>query len=101
MIGHNTLQKVTVTIHIMAYGIPSDLVDDHLAMVERTSNLLLEELRKRNYQVIRGTILESTQWSRHEQAFGDERHEGLPAMRSSIECNIEGRNIVHPHGMDN
>jgi hypothetical protein len=30
--GHSTIQKVTATLQMLAYGIPTDLVDDHLAM---------------------------------------------------------------------
>jgi hypothetical protein len=37
LLGHSTLQKVTAAIRIMAYGIPADLVDDHLAMGESTA----------------------------------------------------------------
>jgi hypothetical protein len=36
-LGHNTYQKVTVALCILAYGIPVDLVDDHLAMRESTT----------------------------------------------------------------
>jgi hypothetical protein len=33
-LGHSTAQKVTAALHMLAYGIPADLVDDHLAMGE-------------------------------------------------------------------
>lgn len=33
-LGHSTYQKVTAALRMMAYGIPADLVDDHLAMGE-------------------------------------------------------------------
>jgi hypothetical protein len=33
-LGHNTFQKVTADLRMLAYGIPADLVDDHLAMGE-------------------------------------------------------------------
>ena len=33
-LGHSTFQKVTVALRMLAYGIPADLVDDHLAMGE-------------------------------------------------------------------
>jgi hypothetical protein len=32
--GYNTIYKVTVALRMSAYGIPTDLVDDHLAMGE-------------------------------------------------------------------
>ena len=37
LLGHSTLQKVTAAIRMMAYGIPADLVDDHLATAESTT----------------------------------------------------------------
>jgi hypothetical protein len=33
-LGHSTYQKVTAALRMLAYGIPADLVDDHLAMDE-------------------------------------------------------------------
>jgi hypothetical protein len=32
-LGHSTYQKVTATLCVMAYGIPANQVDEHLAMV--------------------------------------------------------------------
>ena len=37
VLGHSTYQKVTAALRMMAYGIPADLVDDHLAMSESQS----------------------------------------------------------------
>ncbi|XP_071683310.1 uncharacterized protein [Lolium perenne] len=39
-LGHSTYQKVTAA--LLAYGIPADLVDDHLAMGESTSILCVK-----------------------------------------------------------
>ena len=36
-LGHSTYQKVTTALRMLAYGIPADLVDDHLAMGESTA----------------------------------------------------------------
>jgi hypothetical protein len=33
-LGHSTYQKVTAALRMLAYGIPANLVDDHLAMGE-------------------------------------------------------------------
>uniref|UniRef100_A0A452ZHD8 Uncharacterized protein n=1 Tax=Aegilops tauschii subsp. strangulata TaxID=200361 RepID=A0A452ZHD8_AEGTS len=33
-LGHSTFQKVTAALRMLAYGIPADLIDDHLAMGE-------------------------------------------------------------------
>lgn len=33
-LGHSTYKKVTSALRQMAYGIPADMVDDHLAMSE-------------------------------------------------------------------
>ena len=31
-LGHSTFQKVTAALRMLAYGIPADLVDNHLAL---------------------------------------------------------------------
>jgi hypothetical protein len=36
-LGHNTYQKVTAALRMLAYGIPADLIHDHLAMGESTA----------------------------------------------------------------
>jgi hypothetical protein len=41
-LGHSTYQKVTAALRMLAYGIPTDLVDDHLAMGESTSILCVK-----------------------------------------------------------
>jgi hypothetical protein len=33
-LGHSTFQKVTAALRTLAYGVPMDLVDNHLAMSE-------------------------------------------------------------------
>ena len=33
-LGHSIFQKVTTALHMLAYGILADLVDDHLTMGE-------------------------------------------------------------------
>ena len=33
-LGHSTFHKVTAALRMLAYGIPADLIDDHLAMGE-------------------------------------------------------------------
>ena len=33
-LGHSTFHKMTAALRMLAYGIPADLVDDHLAMGE-------------------------------------------------------------------
>jgi hypothetical protein len=35
-LGHSTYQKVTAALRMLAYGILADLIDDNLAMGERT-----------------------------------------------------------------
>jgi hypothetical protein len=36
-LDHSTYQRMTAALRMLAYGIPTDLVDDHLAMSEITS----------------------------------------------------------------
>jgi hypothetical protein len=36
-LGHSTYQKATAALRMLAYGIPADLIDDHLAMGESTA----------------------------------------------------------------
>ena len=41
-LGHSTYQKVTAALRMLAYGIPADLVDDHLAMGESQAILCVK-----------------------------------------------------------
>jgi hypothetical protein len=41
-LGYSTYQKVTAALRMLAYGIPADLIDDHLAVRESTSILCVK-----------------------------------------------------------
>jgi DNA-binding transcriptional regulator GbsR (MarR family) len=43
---HRTIQKVTVVLRRMAYGIPQDLVEDHLETGETTSIKCVKQFTK-------------------------------------------------------
>ena len=45
-LGHNTEQKVTAALRMMAYGIPTDSIDDNLAMGETTSIFFVKQFAK-------------------------------------------------------
>jgi hypothetical protein len=56
-LGHNTYQKVTAALCILAYGIPADLVDDHLAMGESTTIMCVKRFTIAIVQVFCSTYL--------------------------------------------
>ena len=44
-LGHSTFLKVTAALRMLAYGIPADLVDDHLAMGESQATCVSSALQ--------------------------------------------------------
>ena len=73
------LQKMTTALRILAYGDPSDKVDDPYRMAETTSVSLLRCCDSK----IRTRIPTTADESRYRDAFGGER---LPGMIGSIDC---------------
>jgi hypothetical protein len=55
--GHSTYQKVTAALRMLAYGIPADLIDDHLAMGESTSILCVKRFAVAIVNVFGSTYL--------------------------------------------
>jgi hypothetical protein len=56
-LGHSTYQKVTAALRMLAYGIPADLIDDHLAMGESTSILCVKRFAVAIVNVFGSTYL--------------------------------------------
>jgi hypothetical protein len=56
-LGHSTYQKVTAALRMLAYGIPDDLIDDHLAMGESTSILCVKRFAVAIVNVFGSTYL--------------------------------------------
>jgi hypothetical protein len=70
-LGHNTYQKVTAALRMLAYGIPADLIDDNLAMGESTAiYYMCQALCRSNCAYFWLYILESPQCSRYGKTFG-------------------------------
>jgi hypothetical protein len=69
-LGHSTYQKVTSTLRMMAYGIPADLVDDHLAMGESQAIKCVKRFVVAIVQVFGEEYLRFSQCSRHGSPIG-------------------------------
>jgi hypothetical protein len=84
-LGHSTYQKVTTALRMLAYGIPANLIDDHLG--REHLYLVCEALCRGNCECFRIHILERPQCSRHDKTFGVQRPDrGFPSMLGSIDC---------------
>jgi hypothetical protein len=85
-LGHNTYQKVTAALRQMAYGIPADLVDDHLAMSESQSikcvtRFAFGMVRAFGQKYLRAPNAEDTARILEQNAA-----RGFPGMLGSIDC---------------
>ena len=58
-LGHSTFQKVTTALRMLAYGMPADLVDDHLAMGESQAIMCVKRFAIKIVQVFGQEYLRS------------------------------------------
>ena len=55
-LGHSTIQKVTISLSMMTYGVPADFIDDHLVIGESTSILCVKKFAKAVVEVFGWSI---------------------------------------------
>ena len=55
-LGHSTFQNVTAALRLLAYGIPADLVDDHLVMGESQAIMCVKRFAVRIVSVWPGVF---------------------------------------------
>jgi hypothetical protein len=85
-LGHSTYQKVTAALRMLAYGIPADLIDDHLAMGESTSILCVKRFAVAIVNVFRSTYLRAPNAQDTTRLLEFNADRGFPGMLGSIDC---------------
>ncbi|KAK1697482.1 hypothetical protein QYE76_014179 [Lolium multiflorum] len=84
-LGHSTYQKVTAALRMLAYGIPADLIDDHLAMGESTSILCVKRFVVAIVNVFGSTYLRAPN-AQDTARLLEINAKGFSGMLGSIDC---------------
>jgi hypothetical protein len=85
-LGHSTYQKVTAALRMLAYGIPADLIDDHLAMGESTSILCVKRFALAIVSVFGSTYLRAPNAQDTARLLEFNADRGFLGMLGSIDC---------------
>lgn len=86
LLGHSTLQKMTAALRIMAYGIPADLVDANIAMVESTAIYCLKRFAKVIIKCVGERYLRAPNVADTQRILEMNAARGFPGMLGSIDC---------------
>jgi hypothetical protein len=86
VLGHGTYQQVTAALRILAYVIPADLVDDHLAMgesqeIECVKHFVMAMVEVFGPEYMRSPNGQDTTWLLEQNAT-----RGFLCMLGSIDC---------------
>ena len=85
-LGHSTYQKITAALRMLAYGIPADLIDDHLAMGESTAIMCVKRFAVAIVQVFGATYLRAPNAEDTARLLEENAARGFPGMLGSIDC---------------
>ena len=85
-LGHSTFQKVTTALCMLAYGIPADLVDGHLAMGESQAIMCVKRFAVGIVQVFGEEYLRSPNAEDAARLLEMNKTRGFPSMPGSIDC---------------
>ena len=85
-LGHSTFQKVTAALRMLAYGIPADLVDDHLAMGESQAIMCVKRFAVGVVQVFGTEYLRAPNAADTARLLEHNAARGFPGMLGSIDC---------------
>jgi hypothetical protein len=83
---HSTYQKVTAALRMLAYGIPADLINDHLAMGESTAIKCVKRFVVAIVQVFGATYLRAPNVEDTARLLEENAARGFPGMLGSIDC---------------
>ena len=86
LLGHSTIQKVTAALRMMAYGIPTNLVDNHLAMGESTSIECVKRFAVVVVEVFGLEYLRTPNAQDTARLLAINKDHGFPSILSSIDC---------------
>ena len=85
-LGHSTYQKVIAALRMVAYGIPADLVDDHLAMGESQVIMCVKQFVVGIVQVFGKEYLRAPNAADTARLLEHNSARGFPGMLGSIDC---------------
>ena len=85
-LGHSTFQKVTAALRMLAYGIPADLVDDHLAMDESQAIMCVKCFAVGIMQVFGAKYLRAPSAEDTAILLEINKARGFSGMLGSIDC---------------
>jgi hypothetical protein len=85
-LGHSTYQKVTAALCMLAYGIPADLIDDHLSMGESTSIFCVKRFAVAIVNIFGSTYLRAPNAQDTARLLKFNANRGFLGMLGSIDC---------------
>jgi hypothetical protein len=83
---HSTFQNVTAALRMLAYGIPADLVDDHLAMGKSQAIMCVKRFAVGIVQVFDPKYLRAPNAEDTARLLEVNKARGFPGMLGSIDC---------------
>lgn len=85
-LGFSTIQKCTVTLRMLAYGIAWDTQDDYLRMAECTTIDCMYRFYREIVAVFRKTYLRTPDADDTARILAQNLERGFPGMLDSIDC---------------
>jgi hypothetical protein len=85
-LGYSTYQKITAALRMLAYGIPADLIDDHLAMGESQAIMCVKRFAIAIVRVFGSTYLKAPTSKDTARILEFNKARGFPGMLGSIDC---------------
>ncbi|KAI4970774.1 hypothetical protein ZWY2020_001688 [Hordeum vulgare] len=86
LLGHSIEQKVTAALRMMAYGVPTDYINDNLAMIESTSIFYVKQFAKAIVEVFGAQHLRAPNAQDTHMLLEMNTSRGFPRMLGSIDC---------------
>jgi hypothetical protein len=100
-LGNSTFQKVTAILRMLAYGIPVDLVDDHLAMSESQDIECVKLFAVAIVRVFGATYPRTPNEADMARLLEENKSRGFPGMLGSIDSMHWSWKNYPALGMDN
>lgn len=86
LLAHSTYQKMTAAMRILCYGVPADLIDDHLAMGESKAIKCLRRFVKAIVGIFGEEYLRAPNAQDTERLLAMNKDRGFPGMLGSVDC---------------
>lgn len=85
-LGHSTEHKMTVTLRMMAYAVPTNFIDDNLAMAESTSIFFVKQFVKAVVEVLGPKHLRAPNAQDKARLLEMNKACGFSSILGSIDC---------------